>query len=43
MREMGAERGLHRAKMLEQSANHALVDICDSLSILDMESVDAQA
>lgn len=42
---MGAGRGLHEAKMLEHSdpVDHALAEICDSLSILDMESVDGQA
>jgi hypothetical protein len=43
---MGAGQGLQGAKVLERSsepANHALAEICDSLSILDMESEDGQA
>ncbi len=45
MREMGAGRGLDGAKVMQQSdpAAHALAEICDSLSILDLESVDGKA
>jgi hypothetical protein len=45
MREMGAGRGLHGAKMLEppDPADRTFIEICDSLSILDMESVDGGA
>lgn len=42
MREMGVGRGLEGAKLLENSdpADRALAEICEKLSILDMESVD---
>ena len=43
---MGAGRGLQGAKALERSSDpsdHELAEICDSLSILDMESEDGQA
>lgn len=46
MRGMGAGKGLNGAKVLEHSSDltdHALAEICDNLSILDMESFDDQA
>lgn len=44
MREMRAGRALEGAKVLEPSdqTDHALVEICDNLSILDMESVNGE-